>query len=216
MTAVLFPVSQDLTRTSTCRALLLLTIAGVIFVDIASLSIFISKLNSYVAHISVSVAGIQSSSTIHNNVRQCTSFALHANGVHARLQPILISRFLLNLRHADSPEDSTSRLARFPTPLNFRAPTLQSIVGNMGEPLDHGYQEDTYEDEGEGEGEGDVTEVEAPGSDCLSTVTGEGTGAGPSGGHQWEDGGVQEVRRYRPPLRLEFSFCLQVPRETEV
>lgn len=101
------------------------------------------------------------------------------------LESILISRFLLNLRHADAPEDSIQlEASRFSVPVNFRVPTMQSIMGNMGEPLEHGGHED---------------------ADDLA-MAGEDTGAGPSGVQQWEDGGVQEVRRYRPRLHLELSL----------
>lgn len=56
----------------------------------------------------------------------------------ARLQPILISRFLLNLRYVDSPQDDTgmARFSKFTAP-NLHVPTIKSIVGNMGEPLEH-------------------------------------------------------------------------------
>ncbi|THG94777.1 hypothetical protein EW026_g6758 [Hermanssonia centrifuga] len=55
------------------------------------------------------------------------------------LQPILISRFLLNLRQVGSPEiDSQEAFSsQFSAP-GFRVPTLASIIGNMGEDLDHG------------------------------------------------------------------------------
>ncbi|THG98405.1 hypothetical protein EW026_g3782 [Hermanssonia centrifuga] len=55
------------------------------------------------------------------------------------LEPILISRFLLNLRQVGSPEiDSQEAFnSRFSVP-GFRVPSLASIIGNMGEDLDHG------------------------------------------------------------------------------
>ena len=63
------------------------------------------------------------------------------------LQPILVSRFLVNLRQADVPEGSgaVARFSQFSVP-NFRVPTMQTIVGNMGEPHEHGVRED-YEEE---------------------------------------------------------------------
>ncbi|PSR75261.1 hypothetical protein PHLCEN_2v9227 [Hermanssonia centrifuga] len=61
-----------------------------------------------------------------------------------RVEPILISRFLLNLRQVGvevDPVNSTqdASTSRFSGP-GFRVPTLESIlmVGNMGEDLDHG------------------------------------------------------------------------------
>lgn len=143
--------------------------------------------------------------TIHESVRKCTSYTLYANNMQARLQPIIVSRFLLNLRQADYPESSiqTSRFGQFSMPMNFRVPTLQSIVGNMGEPLEHGDREDMDEDEGA------VVDTDVPKLDDLDTMSGEGTGAGPSGMHQWEDGGIQEVRRYRPRLQLELSSSFE-------
>ncbi|THG92802.1 hypothetical protein EW026_g8230 [Hermanssonia centrifuga] len=55
------------------------------------------------------------------------------------LQPVLISRFLLNLRQVGSPEiDSQEAFnSQFSVP-GFRVPTLVSFLGNMGEELDHG------------------------------------------------------------------------------
>ncbi|THG93194.1 hypothetical protein EW026_g7975, partial [Hermanssonia centrifuga] len=54
------------------------------------------------------------------------------------LQPILISRFLLNLRQVGSPEiDSQEAFnSQFSLP-GFRVPSLASIVRNMGEDLEH-------------------------------------------------------------------------------
>ncbi|PSS32238.1 hypothetical protein PHLCEN_2v2007 [Hermanssonia centrifuga] len=53
--------------------------------------------------------------------------------------PILISRFLLNLRQIGSPEIDSREVfnSQFSIP-GFRVPSLASIVGNMGEDLDHG------------------------------------------------------------------------------
>ncbi len=56
-----------------------------------------------------------------------------------RLTPILISRFLLNLRQLGEPENETQ--SRFNSRVSipgFRVPTLESVVGNMGADLDHG------------------------------------------------------------------------------
>ncbi|THG94701.1 hypothetical protein EW026_g6817 [Hermanssonia centrifuga] len=64
------------------------------------------------------------------------------------LQPILISRFLLNLRQVGSPEIESQEdfNSRFSVP-GFRVPTLASIVGNMGEDLDHGGPTEELDDE---------------------------------------------------------------------
>lgn len=59
----------------------------------------------------------------------------------SRLQAILISRFLLNLRQTEEPATShESHLSRFSMP-NFRMPTIASITGDMGNYLDHGNPE---------------------------------------------------------------------------
>ncbi|THG93501.1 hypothetical protein EW026_g7750 [Hermanssonia centrifuga] len=65
----------------------------------------------------------------------------------AVLIPILISRFLLNLRQLGEPENETqSRFnSRFSIP-GFRVPTLASIVGDMGADLDHGPAEEVNEE----------------------------------------------------------------------
>lgn len=54
--------------------------------------------------------------------------------------PVVISRFLLNLRQVVHQEQVASRFSRF-SALNFRI--QDSIVGNMGEALDIGTSEDT-------------------------------------------------------------------------
>ncbi|KAJ3552007.1 hypothetical protein NM688_g4385 [Phlebia brevispora] len=65
------------------------------------------------------------------------------------LQPILISRFLINLRQLDAPTRSSSEsrhFSRFSIP-NFRIPTIESVVGNMGEPLDYGANDHSDEED---------------------------------------------------------------------
>ncbi|THG99236.1 hypothetical protein EW026_g3061 [Hermanssonia centrifuga] len=64
------------------------------------------------------------------------------------LQPILISRFLLNLRQVGSPEiDSQEAFnSQFSVP-GFRVPSLASIVGNMGNDLEHGGLAEEVDDE---------------------------------------------------------------------
>lgn len=55
-----------------------------------------------------------------------------------RLQPILISRFLINLRQVDSSNNTTqmAHFSKFSMP-NLRIATINDIVGNMGEELEH-------------------------------------------------------------------------------
>ncbi|THG95373.1 hypothetical protein EW026_g6270 [Hermanssonia centrifuga] len=64
------------------------------------------------------------------------------------LQPMLISRFLLNLHQVGSPEINSQEAfnSQFSVPA-FRVPSLASIVGNMGEDLDHGGLAEEVEDE---------------------------------------------------------------------
>ncbi len=64
------------------------------------------------------------------------------------LQPILISRFLLNLCQVGSPEINSQEAfnSQFSVP-GFRVPSLASIIGNMGEDLDHGGPAEEVEDE---------------------------------------------------------------------
>lgn len=188
------------------------------------------------AHISLlrtlaSIAELQSNRPIYFRVRAQNHIPhatfkptiLHAksNGIHGRanstilyrLQSILISRFLLNLRHAGAPAIANGkpmhevRFSQFSMSVRLRIPTLRSIVGNMGEPLEHcGDQEDR--DEGE-EVRG---ESEAPGADDSDiAISGEDTGAGPSGVQRLEDGGVQEVRRYHPRQAVTRAVII-VPR----
>ncbi len=65
------------------------------------------------------------------------------------MEPILIGRFLLNLRRLgetqsrnDTQDESRSRLSSH----GVRLTTLASIIGNMGEDLDHGASEDEDEE----------------------------------------------------------------------
>ncbi|PSR76364.1 hypothetical protein PHLCEN_2v8504 [Hermanssonia centrifuga] len=62
-------------------------------------------------------------------------------------QPILISRFLLNLRQVGASQDpQNTTVSRFSIPA-LRVPTLaSSALGNMGEDLDHGYTGDVDEE----------------------------------------------------------------------
>ena len=57
------------------------------------------------------------------------------------MQPIIISRFLINLQRADRQESANTTLSghsfRFTTP-RFRVPTMASIIGDMDKPLEHG------------------------------------------------------------------------------
>lgn len=54
------------------------------------------------------------------------------------LPNILLSRFIINLRHAGSPAANSTanqHASRFSIP-NLRMPTMDEVVGNLGEPLD--------------------------------------------------------------------------------
>ncbi len=67
------------------------------------------------------------------------------------LPQLLLSRFIINLRDADSPTTHLSddrHPSRFSIP-NFRMPTLDGVVGNLGEPLD--FVEYCVEDDEDGE-----------------------------------------------------------------
>ena len=74
-------------------------------------------------------------------------------GNRSRLTPhsipfVVISHFIINLQQANSSGPATSVAAtpsKFSSP-RFRIPPVASIVGNMGQPLDHG-----FDDENEGE-----------------------------------------------------------------
>ncbi|KAJ3535303.1 hypothetical protein NM688_g6998 [Phlebia brevispora] len=61
------------------------------------------------------------------------------------LPNIMLSRFLVNLRHVNAQESaSAARFSRF-SPPNFHMPSIVSIIGNLGEPLvDH---EDDLDDD---------------------------------------------------------------------
>lgn len=55
--------------------------------------------------------------------------------------PIMLSRFLINLRRVDSPQTTSfanESPSGFSVP-NFRIPTMDDVVGNLGEPLDFEY-----------------------------------------------------------------------------
>ena len=74
-------------------------------------------------------------------------FLLHAL-TKRRLQCILISRFLSNLRKAAQPADSTEmeRFSRFSI-RNFHAPTIPGVIGNMDQPLENGFGDDIRAEE---------------------------------------------------------------------
>lgn len=76
------------------------------------------------------------------------------------MTPLLISRFLLNLRQLREPEGTGTHEisnSRFSVPA-FRVPTLASIAGNMGEDLRHGPTPDEGDDQGDEEMDGDIDE----------------------------------------------------------
>lgn len=121
----------------------------------------------------------------------------------SRLEPILISRFLINLRQADTPEDSmhASHLSRFSTP-NFRVPTLQSFVGNMGESLEHGTGHDEDKDA--------AVDILVP----LTSTNGDASRAGPTTTEQCDGNGCNEVCGTTSNLRTTFSFVCRHNFET--
>lgn len=69
------------------------------------------------------------------------------------LPQLLLSRFIINLRQVDSPGTNTStdqHPSRFSIP-NFRVPTMDEVVGNLGEPLEFGeYRADAEDDAQDG------------------------------------------------------------------
>ena len=65
----------------------------------------------------------------------------HDMNPNARLQTLLISRFLLNLRKSQEPPPLASRPSRI-TMSGFRLPTFPEIVGDIGQPLDHAVGEE--------------------------------------------------------------------------
>ena len=69
------------------------------------------------------------------------------------LQPILIQRFLINLRLAGSPTATTVAMNSLTTGVNFRMPPsrLQTVMGNMGESLFIGNDDDDEVELGEAE-----------------------------------------------------------------
>lgn len=78
-----------------------------------------------------------------------------------RIGPILISRFLINLREISDPDNETALqdLSRFSAP-GFRVPTttIDRVIGNMGESLVFGNYGD--EDETIGQSDGDLSRKE--------------------------------------------------------
>ncbi len=91
------------------------------------------------------------------------------------LTPILISRFLLNLRQLGEPENETqSRFnSRFSVP-GFRVPTLESIVGNMGADLYHGPAEEVDGEVKEADmdgGDAEVSMLDAIAQDCSGGLS---------------------------------------------
>ena len=63
------------------------------------------------------------------------------------IQAILISRFLVDLRQTVPQEETRlgeSYTSRFSIP-NFHVPTIASVIGNLGGPLDHVDSEDNLQ-----------------------------------------------------------------------
>ena len=57
----------------------------------------------------------------------------------ARLQYIIISRFIINLRRVGRPPTIHSMSANYSqfSVANFRMPSIESIIGNFAQPLEH-------------------------------------------------------------------------------
>ena len=77
------------------------------------------------------------------------------------MQAILISRFILNLRRSQKPPPLESRPSRF-SMSQFHLPTMSAIVGDMGQPLNHGMDADQAHTE-----LADAGEVDRPGDGRL-------------------------------------------------
>ena len=103
------------------------------------------------------------------------------------LQPILISRFLINLRQASDPaqDANTTNFSRFSAP-GFQVPAVDTFVGNMGESLDFGFEDDD-EDVGDDvlEASQEIYEAGAESvaivdrTSCLGSLLDEEHGSGP-------------------------------------
>lgn len=119
-------------------------------------------------------------------MRKLTSSVLHVDRSRARLQPILVSRFLLNLRQAHLPAEDHAQASRFSqfSISNFHSPL---IVGNMNASPEHNSPEDEVDN---------VVAAEIPVSVDPAVVGGEGTGAGPSIVRQAEEGRIRVVRDF--------------------
>lgn len=72
----------------------------------------------------------------------------------------MVSRFILNLRQID--RDDVNETSRNGT-LIFRSPTVPIIMGNMGESLEFGHEQDT--DQLEQDEQGDIDEYSRKVSD---------------------------------------------------
>ncbi|THG94811.1 hypothetical protein EW026_g6727 [Hermanssonia centrifuga] len=98
----------------------------------------------------VVLLAINLTDVIGNTVPSLQATSAVTSNLIGTLTPILISRFLLNLRQLGEPENETqSRFnSRFSIP-GFRVPTLESIVGNMGADLDYGPAEEVDNEAGE-------------------------------------------------------------------
>lgn len=103
----------------------------------------------------------------------------------ASLSQILLSRFIINLRRVNSPEAITAT-TRHPSQLstpNFRMPTMDDVVDNLGEPLD--FVEYRLDDEDDGQNVGvdarkTLEQQDAVGTSKATAVS-DSEAAGPSG-----------------------------------
>ena len=88
--------------------------------------------------------------------------AEHNSISNLRLQPILVSRFIINLRKADNEANGVSKHETVPasSTLHFRTPsdTTGTVVGEMGQPLD--YEPPAWRDDvSEGEGVSETVDI---------------------------------------------------------
>ena len=92
------------------------------------------------------VQGSQSGVCVFNFV-QCPSTESPHRDDSFSLQAVIISRFLLNLRRTQVQDPAPSRASGIRSS-RFRVPTIQDIVDDMGQPLDHEMHERDFQLEG--------------------------------------------------------------------
>lgn len=77
-----------------------------------------------------------------------TQVVSNASNTMSRLQPIFVQRFVIALRQTEqSSATAMTTLSTRMSVLNIRTPTIHDIVGNMGETLEFGMEEDSDREE---------------------------------------------------------------------